>query len=172
MPKNHLALFVGLADRLPREFDASMTAFRAEAETVRKRLAVARAATLVRTSWATTDDSRHYEPHWFFVKRYAVTRDENSAIAGIACYEKFWPTEIVSDRAAAERARPHQIGAFTDCALHDCAGCREPAPVIGRLVHDSDRANIDSWRIDLYALCSGCVRLTHIVEDFRTDPSR
>ncbi len=172
MPKNHLALFVGLADRLPREVDTARSMLCAQRDTFQKLDIFQRASGLVRTSWETPDDDGHYSPHWFFVKRYAVTRDENNTVAGIACYEKFWPVEIVSDRATAERARPHQIGAFTDCALHDCAGCHEPAPVVGRLVHDGDRANIDSWRIDLYALCSGCVRLTGIVSDFRTDPIR
>lgn len=163
----NIALFVGMAERLPREVHDAELDLRARSNALRYRKLVAEAVDALRGSWADSD-GRLYRPHWFFVKAFVLDHEDRDRTK-IKCYEKFWPREIVNDRAEAERKRPGQIGTLADCAEAGCSGCGKSAPVIGRLVHDGDHAQDDSWKLDLYALCGTCAALTDVATDFKTD---
>jgi hypothetical protein len=163
----NIALFIGMAERLPREVNDAETALRAHENVLRDMKLVAEAVESLRGSWADSD-GRLYRPHWFFVKRYALNR-EDPGRPKISAYEKFWPSEVVSDLAAAKRARPLQVGAFSDAASAPCDCCGKAAPVVGRMLHDGDCATEDSWRLDFYALCGSCTALSVVATDFKTD---
>lgn len=163
----NIVLFIGMAERLPREITDAETALRAHENALRDRKLVAQAVECLRGSWA-DGDGRLYRPHWFFVKAFALDRKDGER-PKISCYEKFWPREVVADRAAAERARPGQIGTFADASRAPCDCCGKSAPVVGRMIHDGDGAQVDSWRLDLYALCDGCTALSTVATDYKTD---
>lgn len=164
----NIALFIGMAERLPREIDSIEADIRARENVLRDRKLLTEAVEHLRTSWEDGND-RHFRPHWFFVKRYALELREGQR-ARISCYEKFWPREIVSDRALAERKRPDMLGSLADCADAACERCgKKDLPVIGRKIFVGDRASSDEWRIDLYALCDSCTALTTVVTDFQSD---
>ncbi len=163
----NIALFIGMAERLPREIDAIEADIRAKDNVLRDKKLVAECIERVRGSWA-DGDGRLYRPHWFFVKRFALDRT-HAGRTGISAFEKFWPREVVADGAAADRARPGQIGTIAEAASAPCDRCGKDCPMVGRKVHDGDHAQHDSWRLDLYALCGGCTALSLVATDFKTD---
>ncbi len=128
---------------------------------------VVAATDLLRNSWRTTDDNAFFSPHWFFLRRYTC-----EAPGKIGAYEIFWPSEYVSDLAAARALRPHQIGTFADCANEKCKVCGRSAHVIGKIVHDGETPQETSWAITFFTLCGGCTTLTPIARGTKTEQPR
>ncbi len=162
---NDFMQFMGVQERIARPVRELKEQLIATADQLARYNRVEEAVTKLRDSWRITDDDHHYLPFWFFVKQFALNPHGQ-----VTAYEAFGPIEVVSDRAAALAMRPHQLGEFKDCAHVGCKLCKEPVPVVGKLLHSGEYPGEPSWRLDLYALCGSCVELTDVASAYKTSP--